>query len=400
MSLGQKTILYVFHGKAPEEVRAEKICSSLANAGFKVVFLCRWFGEQHKREEVKGFMISRVGFQYHSLSTIPIPGNPYWTKAIKNHIEEFSPSMIICREMLLMQSCKTAVGNTKIRLILDMAEHYPAAMREWKKYKSNPLLKFLVHSTSWIDTIEKNAVKASDAIITVCEEQIERLHSQYKFKKNRMCIVHNTPESSLFNNVRKGSSVPPVMFGHHGYFTLERNLENLVRGFDIAAKKFPEIQLMLSGQGETYSDVFCAAQQLQSKNRIHFTGPYKADDLNELYSQTDIGIAPYAEQEFRQFTLPNKAFDYMSCGKPIISSGLQPMKRLLDETQAGIYGNCSGPEDIAKLIEKMMQSDVQKMSENGMLSSKAMYTWEHDEKVLIRFISKELDLPENDDVSH
>jgi glycosyltransferase involved in cell wall biosynthesis len=100
---------------------------------------------------------------------------------------------------------------------------------------------------------------------------------------------------------------------------------------------------------------------------------------------------PYAEQEFRQFTLPNKAFDYMACGKPIISSGLLPMKRLLDETGAGIYGPCSSPEDISLMIERMMEADIQTMSARGHQAFLSKYHWENEVEQLqsaLFFVSK------------
>jgi glycosyltransferase involved in cell wall biosynthesis len=280
--------------------------------------------------------------------------------------------------MIPMLSCTQAAKGRNIQIILDMAEHYPAAMREWKKYSQNPLSRFFVHTLPLPELIESHAVKHADAIITVCEEQNQRLQSQYSYPKEALFIVHNTPEESIFNDVIPRCNIPPITFGHHGYFTLERNLENLVLGFDIAAKRFPNIILLLAGTGETLEDVSRLVQTVSSRDRIHLTGPYKAKDLSDLYNRTDIGILPYAEQEFRQYTLPNKAFDYMACGKPIISSGLQPMKRLLDETGAGIYGPCSSPEDISLMIERMMEADIQTMSTKGFKAFLSKYHWENE----------------------
>ena len=371
-----KTILYVVNAIVPEEIRAEKICSALANMGHRVIIACKWSGEDNIRENSQGYLISRIKRNKHL--TLCFPGNPIWTNAIQDHIQEFKPDIIICREMLLMLSCTKAAKGRNIPLILDMAEHYPAAMREWKKYSQNPLSRFLVHTLPLLDLIESHAVKHADAIITVCEEQNQRLQSQYSYLKEALFIVHNTPEKSIFNDVIPRCNIPPITFGHHGYLTLERNLTNLVLGFDIAAKHFPHIKLLIAGTGETFDDVSRLVNTVSSRDRIHLTGPYKAKDLSDLYNRTDIGILPYSEQEFRQFTLPNKAFDYMACGKPIISSGLQPMKRLLDETGAGIYGPCSSPEDISLMIERMMEADIQTMSARGHQAFLSKYHWENE----------------------
>lgn len=371
-----KTILYVVNARIPEEIRAEKICSSLAQLGHRIIILCKWSGEEHIREHAHGYLISRIGKSNH-LATC-FPGNPLWTNAIREHIKEFNPDIIICREMIPMLSCSRAVKGSKVPIILDMAEHYPAAMREWKKYRTNPLSRLLIHTLPLPDMIESHAVKHANAIITVCEEQNERLIKQYHYPPNALFIVHNTPEKHTFSKVIPRCSIPPVTFGHHGYFTLERNLDTLVLGFDIAAQKHPHIQLLLAGTGETFDDIAQLTKGISSSERIHLTGAYKAKDLTALYDRTDIGILPYAEQEFRQYTLPNKAFDYMACGKPIISSALRPMKRLLDETGGGIYGNCASPEHIAQLIEQMLLADVTSMSRSGNMAFQRKYHWEFE----------------------
>jgi glycosyltransferase involved in cell wall biosynthesis len=384
-----KTILYVVNAKVPEEIRAEKICSALANMGNRVIIACKWSGEDLIRETKQGYLVCRIG-KDKRLATC-FPGNPIWTNAINDLVHDFKPDIIICREMIPLLSCTQAAKGRNIPIILDMAEHYPAAMREWKKYSQNPLSRFFVHTLPLPELIESHAVKHADAIITVCEEQNQRLQSQYSYPKEALFIVHNTPEKSIFNDVIPRCNIPPITFGHHGYFTLERNLENLVLGFDIAAKRFPDITLLLAGTGETLEDVSILVQTVSSRDRIHLTGPYKAKDLSDLYNRTDIGILPYAEQEFRQFTLPNKAFDYMACGKPIISSGLLPMKRLLDETGAGIYGPCSSPEDISLMIERMMEADIQTMSARGHQAFLSKYHWENEVEQLqsaLFFVSK------------
>ena len=384
-----KTILYVVNAKVPEEIRAEKICSALANMGNRVIIACKWSGEDLIRETKQGYLVCRIG-KDKRLATC-FPGNPIWTNAINDLVHDFKPDIIICREMIPLLSCTQAAKGRNIPIILDMAEHYPAAMREWKKYSQNPLSRFFVHTLPLPELIESHAVKHADAIITVCEEQNQRLQSQYSYPKEALFIVHNTPEKSIFNDVIPRCNIPPITFGHHGYFTLERNLENLVLGFDIAAKRFPDITLLLAGTGETLEDVSRLVQTVSSRDRIHLTGPYKAKDLSDLYNRTDIGILPYAEQEFRQFTLPNKAFDYMACGKPIISSGLLPMKRLLDETGAGIYGPCSSPEDISLMIERMMEADIQTMSARGHQAFLSKYHWENEVEQLqsaLFFVSK------------
>ncbi|MGA1414988.1 MAG: hypothetical protein ACO323_08105, partial [Candidatus Kapaibacteriota bacterium] len=133
--MNKQTIVYVVNAKVPEEVRAEKICSFLAGSGHKVVMACKWSGESEIREQRDGYTIIRIGKGKGFLSTC-FPGNPVWSSALSSILHEFNPQLIICREMIPAQACVKA-NNNNIPIILDMAEHYTAAMREWKKYNTN-----------------------------------------------------------------------------------------------------------------------------------------------------------------------------------------------------------------------------------------------------------------------
>jgi hypothetical protein len=63
------------------------------------------------------------------------------------------------------------------------------------------------------------------------------------------------------------------------------------------------------------------------------------------------------------------------------------MKRLLDETQAGIYGDCSTPKAISELIITMYCANIEEMSNKGLQSFAETYNWKIDEKELLRFIN-------------
>jgi glycosyltransferase involved in cell wall biosynthesis len=384
-------ILYVHQGRIPEEVRAEKICTALSSAGYTVYALARWFGEKSRIEQHPGgFTIVRAGFGKMHQASVGIPGNPLWKSEIHSLSREIKPNLIISREMMQAGACASVAAKLDIPMIIDMAEHYPAAMREWKKYRVNPLLRLLVHTWRVPDYVEKKAVARAQGIITVCAEQNTRLEQTYGYLQENMAIVHNTPPLELFHDVKKFSASPPRIFGHHGYFTLERNLEMLVKGFDLAAHDHSSIELVLAGIGETFSDTVETAKKLSSRGRIHFTGEYKAADLPDLYSSIDIGILPYTIDEFRNHTLPNKVFDYLACGKPVISSQLRPMQRLINESQAGITGSCNTPREISALITRMIGADTTTMGRLGLQAANNTYNWQQDASILLAFIKNKI----------
>src|SRR6267142_2015112 len=53
-------------------------------------------------------------------------------------------------------------------------------------------------------------------------------------------------------------------------------------------------------------------------------------------SRCDVGLVPHHATESWQTTIPNKLFDYMSLGKPVIVSNARPTARIVTEERCGI----------------------------------------------------------------
>lgn len=381
-------ILYVMGIRIPDEVRAEKVCRALLKDGHEVTVLSRWFKGAPEREVYQGVTILRVGKHLPFWRSNPLSINPFWQKEILSAARQTGAQILITREMLIAEASANVAHTLGIPALIDMAENYPGAMRGWKKYQSKFILRLLVNTLHVPDWIEKRAVQASDGIIIVCNEQIERLHRAYGTSPENMVLVQNTPELELFEHVTKTCVSPPRVFAHHGYFTLDRGLEALGRGFILAASELPDISLLLAGIGETYDDVRAIVDISAIRDRVEFSGEFKLTSRAELYSKVDVGVMPYAADENFNFTIPNKLFDYMACGKPVIVSEAVPMKRVVLETGAGIVADCSTPEKIAAAIRRMRHADVQKMSENGRKAAEKKYNWAVDSERLCKFVRK------------
>lgn len=381
-------ILYVWKGEYPWDVRVEKICKAMIKAGHRVILLCRWGEEQPNRESIAQIEIVRVGYKLARYKSTPISQNPLWRRAINKAIEEFQPELIIPREILLADACAKFARKNQIPILMDMAENYPAAMKEWKKYRKTLFRRLLVHHSNIPEHIEKRCVPKMDGIITVCFEQNERLNHNYCFPFEKMQVVHNVPELEFFEGIRKGSSSPPKIFLHHGNMTQEKSLELLINGFILAAKNNKEIKLILSGAGETFEELVALANKSDVKDRIIFKGKYQYYELREILSEADIGVIPYKINDFNNHTIHNKVFDFLAAGKPVICTSMKPLKRLINKTGTGIILNSQTPRAMAEAIEKMINMDIKTFSNNGLIAAKEKYNWTMESELFLNFINK------------
>jgi len=385
-----KSILYIFKGKYPWDIRVDKFTKSFLDAGYRVIILSRWVPDLSESEEFGNLIIKRIGFQLPANFSLPVSNNPIWKKGIKNVIAEFNPSIVIARDIMLAEAAADIGHLWNLPVLMDMAEHYPAAMREWKKYKKPFLLKFLVHNLKVPDIFERNSVRKMDGIITVCQEQNERLIDTYNFPENKIQTVHNTPDLNFSENIRLGSSFPPVIFGHHGNMSAEKSVINLVKGFVLASQKNNSIKLLLAGAGEDFEEVKDIISLSNLNDRVILTGEYHYNDIKFILSSIDIGVIPYQVNDFNNYTIHNKVFDFLAAGKPIIYSPCKPLIRLNNETNTGSILENTEPETISNMLLKIAESNPEKYSANSLNSFKNKYNWNIDSSNLLNFISSYL----------
>jgi glycosyltransferase involved in cell wall biosynthesis len=294
---------------------------------------------------------------------------------------------VISREIMLVEQAADACLKRGLPLIIDMAEHYPATMRALEKYQRG-LMRYLVFHAALPDRVERRAVARADGIITVCEEQNARLHRAYGYPRDRMVVAHNTPEQGTFEKVRKGSSLPPRVFAYHGHITAQRGLDRLIRGFAQVATRYSGIRLDIAGDGDARQSLVQLAARCGIRDQVRFVGKYRFSELVDLYSQTDVGVVTYPGDESIDHTIGNKIFDYFACGKPVIVSPAAPLRRVVQETGAGLVLEDCSPEAIAQGVERAMTTDLKPFSDRGLACTRAKYNWESDKQRLVDFLAR------------
>jgi glycosyltransferase involved in cell wall biosynthesis len=380
-------VLYIWQSGFPWDVRAEKICMELVARGCDVTLLARWEPGQEPEEEYRGFRVIRVGHQLPRGLSLPVPMNPVWRRVIRRLVAGWGADLVIAREIMLAESAAVACRRSQVPMIIDMAEHYPATMRSWEKYSKGLIARSMVHHARIPDLVERRAVAAADGVIVVCDEQMDRLHEQFGFPREKMAVVHNTLDLDAFADVRKGSSIPPRVFGHHGYITSQRGLDKLVRGFAVAAREDPQIELVVAGKGDT-SLLAALAREFAVQDRVKLIGEYRHAELTRLYSEVDVGVLAYPVDASWGHTIPNKLFDYMACGKPVIVSPNRPFRRVVEEAEAGLVLPGNSPQEIASGILRMRRLDPEPMRKRGLEAARNRFHWARDAEALCAFLNQ------------
>jgi glycosyltransferase involved in cell wall biosynthesis len=114
----------------------------------------------------------------------------------------------------------------------------------------------------------------------------------------------------------------------------------------------PHLVFLGSSSRGVDAEVHNLIEKLGLTSRTHFLGPVESRDLLPLTAQADLGIClidPISES-FR-LSLPNKLFEYLVAGVPVIASDLPEIARVVRTCSGGVLCDPSDPRSIASAIE-------------------------------------------------
>lgn len=380
-------ICIVWQGYDPREVRIAKFVDAITAAGGNVTVLHRG-----RPELLPGEPVSREAFAVRGtrLTTLPVPLNPLWAKALRRVLLGGRYDLVVVRDIPLFASA-WAVAPAHLPLVIDMAEHYPEAMRSWGKYSENAISRLLVHKLRLPDRVEAFSVHRATAISVVCEEQRQRLVSEYGYSSERIAVVMNTPSPKMLASASRNwvpATDSEIVFGYHGILCEDRQLETVVQGFDLAARSDSRLRLLVCGDGESAVMLRRLAESLPSAKRIEFTGRYRSDEQTALYARAHFGLVSLRDTPFTRHTVGNKFFDYPAQGIPFLYPSLPVLKSIAERIGSGIPFEAGNAASVADAMLAATRVDYPSLSARGIATVRAEFTWERDSERLLTMLSR------------
>jgi len=148
----------------------------------------------------------------------------------------------------------------------------------------------------------------------------------------------------------------------------------------------PGIRFVLVGGGDRKSALVQEAERRGLSN-VSFVDPVPKREVPSWLARADACILPYQDRELFAGALPNKAFDYLGAGRPIVASAPEgELTRLVREAGCGLS---APPEDGAALAEAVRRLAADRDAAARMGAAGAAYARErYDRRTLAaRFVS-------------
>lgn len=390
-------ICHIWDADYPWDVRVEKVCESLAKK-HDVHLVCRNSKRRPRYERAKDLHIHRLPFvsdrwgKLNDVIGFPAFCNPFWICHIWHVVRLFKADVIIVRDLPL---ALTAIGIGRlfhIPVILDMAENYPAMIRDLWDRDGFSVVNFLVRNPAIIRLVERLSLRWCDHVLVVVEESRDRLLAA-DVPSHRISLVINTPTSARWVDlpnlpdglvIRESNSLILVYLG---LLEWPRGVETSIRAMPRVIGNIPGARLIIVGSGRHEGVFRKLVNELELQTHVSFLGWLDYASAIRVIMESDIGLVPHYATESWNTTVPNKLFDYMSMGKPVIVSNAKPTERIVQEEQCGVVFQEKNAEDLARAVFQLQDRAVrQRMGQTGISAIRRTYNWSVDEERLLRAV--------------
>ncbi len=216
------------------------------------------------------------------------------------------------------------------------------------------------------------------------------------YKKNygiEMKVVRNLPmkvaseDWGVTSKGRNQSSQKIILY--QGALNVDRGLEEAIE----AMQYIPDAVFHIIGGGDIADYLKQLTTSLKVADKVIFFGKVPFEQLRQHTSAADIGISLEKDTNINyRYSLPNKIFDYIHAGVPVLASSLPEIKNIFKAYDIGLLIESHDPKYIAETINTML-SNNEKMKQwkgNEKLAATEL-CWENEEKTLLKIYKNLLD---------
>lgn len=254
------------------------------------------------------------------------------------------PSDVVYAHDLPMLPVARAVAETfNAKLVYDNHELY--AEQEFSDFERR----------KWIE-IEKRHIGAADLVIAVNQSIATELERRYDLAKVHVILnaEHPMPVAGKPDTLRKKLNLPEnaIVGLFQGGLSEGRNLKTLVQAMQYV--DVPEFHLVFLGDGALFRQLRREAARIGMADRVHFLAAVPQAELLDHSASADFGIIPYQPVCLNtRYCTPNKMFEFIAAGLPIISSDLPELRRFVVGFGLGLVADLSSPRDAAQAISRI-----------------------------------------------
>ncbi len=370
----KKAIVSVINDLSTDQ-RVHKVCTTLEKLGFDVTLV--------GRKQRASLPLAERTYQTKRMFLLFEKGPLFYAEY---QIRLYLYLLFHKADVLVANDLDTLWPNYKIsklksaNLVYDSHEIFC----EVPELQNNPKKKSI-----W-KNIERKIFPQLKYVFTV-NDSIAKIYSQeYKVDVK---VVRNIPLLSSQTTVENSTKEQLRIPSDKKIIVLQGAGINIHRGAEEAVEAMQYVDdalLLIIGSGDVIEVLKQMVVDLKLDSKVKFIGKVPFQKLVQYTRCADLGLTLDKDTNINyKYSLPNKLFDYIHAGVPVLSSGLIEIKKIIDEYAIGDCISSHDPKHIAEKMNAILKDEnkLQLWKKNTKIASEKL-NWEIEEKELIKVYSE------------
>jgi glycosyltransferase involved in cell wall biosynthesis len=287
----------------------------------------------------------------------------------------YPADVVVAHDLPILPTALQAASHHGAKLVYDSHELYceqefePRLQRMWS-------------------AVETRSIGACDAVITVNPSIARELMTRYGLA--RVEVVENAeradgppPAKGRLFHQAFGLDAAAVIILFQGGLIAGRNLETLVEAMPLVTT--PAMHLVFLGDGALARKLSRHAEIRRVKDRVHFHPAVAQNDLLRYTASADLGIIPYQPTCLNNlYCTPNKLFEYIAAGVPMLATDLPELRRLIAGNDIGLMIDTASPAAIARALNGVTadRAEMERLRSN-VKEARTRLNWAQESKTLV-----------------
>lgn len=278
-----------------------------------------------------------------------------YEKIFGSVLDELAPDVLHAHDMHLIGVATRAAGRAslrgrKMKVVYDAHEYVPGLSRY---HPRTP--RFIA---AWAQH-EREYIRDADRVITVSPAIARRLQSEHRLDREPTVII-NTPSQfegtadvrDLRSQVGLADEVPLLVYS--GGVTRARGVETAVQALPLLPDVHLAVVCVPTTKMRPVDELRTLAESLGVEDRVHYVEPVGPDEVTSFLRTADIGLIPILRFPSHEMALPNKVFEYIFAGLPVVTSNMPSLTEFVNETKIGEVFEVENPTDLAAKVSRIL----------------------------------------------
>jgi glycosyltransferase involved in cell wall biosynthesis len=188
--------------------------------------------------------------------------------------------------------------------------------------------------------VERRHIRQASQVWTVSNSIAEHLSQTYRIP--RPVVQMNAPEyrpvaagNHLRSSLGLGKETPVIL--HIGQLRKDRGAEELIGAMALWRPSDPQdARLVFLGYGPERARLAANAKTAGLQDRVHFLDAVPPAELPGVVAEANVGVTLLQPTCLNhRYALPNKLFDYLAAGLPVVASDLVETGKIIADYQCG-----------------------------------------------------------------